>query len=86
MIHIRLRIESTGDIFHFEAGLDETTSAVKKRLIAELKFAETFENGQPVLYHLLNKTRNQPADDRKTIRENGTQNNDVFVFLIEADD
>lgn len=83
MINIRVCIESTGDIFNFEVASNERTSAVKSRLIDEMRLARTFENGQPVIYYLLNKTRNEPLDDAKTMRENGVQNNDVFVFLIE---
>jgi len=85
MINIQVRIESTGDVFNFKVAPGERTSAVKNRLIDEMRLAKTFEDGQPVVYYLFSKTRDEPLRDAKTMRENGVQNNDVFVFLIEAD-
>lgn len=85
-INIRVRIESTGDIFNFEVALNERTAAVKNGLINELKLAKTFEDGRQVVYYLFSKTRSEPLRDDKTLRENGVQNNEVFVFFLELDE
>jgi hypothetical protein len=83
---IQFCVETTGDIFDIQVDLDAKTSTVKNRLINELRLPKTFEDGQPVTYYLRSKTRGETMDDDKTLRKNGVQENEVFVFLIEVDD
>lgn len=86
MVKIKVCIETTGNIFDANASHDMCTAALKKRLIDELKLSKTFEDGMPIPYYLLNKTRDTILDDTKNLRENGVRDNDVFVFLVETDD
>lgn len=86
MVDIRVRLETTGDSFDVRVSLNDRTSAVKNLLIRELKLPEVFEDGQPVTYYLLSKARSETMADEKTLRENGVQEGEIFVFLVEAYD
>ncbi len=85
-VNIRICIETTGDIFDTQVSLDARTSVVKNRLIRELIIPKIFGNEQPNTYYLLSKTRDEIMDDNRTLRENGVQDNEVFLFLVEIDD
>lgn len=80
-----LHIETTHTIHPFQADLGENTTIVKNRLINQLKLAKTFENGQPIIFYLQNKTRDRLLDDNKTLRDNGVQKKDTLVFLFQVD-
>jgi hypothetical protein len=84
-ITIQLHIESTRRVYEFEVSHNESTLAVKKGLIDDLKLAGEDEDGEPVIYHLFSKTRNVPLEDNKTLRENGVQNDEILVFLVQID-
>lgn len=86
MVKIKVCIETTGDTFDVNASLDTGTAVVKKRLIDELRLPKTFEDGMPIQYYLMSKSRDKILYDTKTLRENDARDNDVFVFLVEADD
>lgn len=84
-INILIQFESTNNIFSFEAALSERTMSVKNRLIEKLKLSKTFADGHLINYYLLSKTRNKVLDDAKTVIENGVQDNEVLVFLLEIE-
>jgi hypothetical protein len=86
MVNIQVHLERTGDIFDLQVSKDVRTSEVKNRLVSKLKLPRFFEDGQPVIYYLHSKTREKTMDDDKTLRENGIQSNEVFVFLQETDE
>jgi hypothetical protein len=86
MVNLRVSLETTGDIYDVQYSLDSGTSVFKNRLIDELKLAKTFEDGKPIPYYLLSKTRDKIMEEHKTLRENEVHENEVFVFLIEVDE
>lgn len=86
MVKMKVCIETTGSTFDVNVPLDTGTVAFKNHLIGELKLPKTFEDGMPIPYYLLDKTRDRVLNDTKTLRENGVQDNDVLVFLVEVDD
>jgi len=86
MVNIQVHLERTGDIFDLQVSKDARTSEVKNRLVGKLKLPQFCEDGQPVIYYLHSKTREKTMDDDKTLRENGIQSNEIFVFLQEIDE
>jgi hypothetical protein len=86
MVNIQVNLERTGDIFDLQVSKDARTSEVKNRLVSKLKLPQFCEDGQPVIYYLHSKTRKKTMDDDKTLRENGVQSNEIFVFLQEIDE
>lgn len=83
IVNIRIRIETTGAVYEERVSLDSKTSEIKNHLISQLHLPGTFDDGHPIVYYLLNKTKDEILNDFKTFRENGIKENDILVFLLE---
>ncbi|MCP4150166.1 MAG: CHAT domain-containing protein [bacterium] len=85
-VNITIRIETTGDLYDASIAVNTKISAVKKNFMDKLMLPEKAEAGEPVTYYLRSKTRGKTLIENKTLYENSVRNNEVFVFVVEAEE
>jgi hypothetical protein len=83
-INITLLTLTTGESHSVDVPANMAVRELKSSLIREIGLPSKFENGWPVEYQLVNRTKGISLMDELTLAENGVAEGDTLVFHVHT--